>query len=155
MPREKWKRKRQKQLIKGPKQGRERLPDPSKETSKSSTRPIEKTKRDNLNLFNWMTVFACVHTFLQPINRGEVVNTLATRPEWRIIVHPVHTVAQKRAPDSPSDLCEVAAIPNERSKVKENLLNLVAKRTEANYWPAIHTRRAVRSKGGARDWGVP
>ena len=85
MPREEWKLKRQKQPIQHPKQGHEHLPGPSKETPKSSTRCIEKTKRENLTLLDWMTVYAYVDTLPQPINQGEVAKYLATRPEGALL----------------------------------------------------------------------
>jgi hypothetical protein len=73
MPREEQKRKRPKQHIQRPKQDREHVPGPRKDTPKSSARPIEKQTRENLTLFDWMTVYAHVE--------GEVVNYFATRPE--------------------------------------------------------------------------
>ena len=75
MPREEWKRKRQKQPIQRPKQ----VPGPSKET------PIEKTKRENLTLLDWMTVYAYVDTLPQPIHQGRVVRYFATRPEGALL----------------------------------------------------------------------
>jgi hypothetical protein len=85
MPQEEWKRKRQKQPIQCPKQGHEHLPGPSKETPKTSTRPIKKEKRENLTLFDWMTVYTYVDTLPQPINQGEVVRYFATRPEGALL----------------------------------------------------------------------
>ena len=75
MPREEWKRKRQKQPIQRPKQDRECLPGPS----------IEKTKRENLTLSDWMAVYAYVDTLPQPINQGKVVKYFATRPEGPLL----------------------------------------------------------------------
>ena len=42
----------------------------------------------------------------------------------------VNALRNKWAPDGPSDLCEVATIPNEHSKVEEELLDLVAQLKE-------------------------
>ena len=85
MPREERKRKRQKQSIQSPEQGREHLPGPSKESPKSSAKSIEKTKRENLTLFDWMTVYAYVDSLPQPINQGKVVKYFATRPEGALL----------------------------------------------------------------------
>src|SRR5258706_14507026 len=85
MPREEWKRKRQKQPVQGSKQGRKRLSGPLKETPKSSARPIEKRKRENLTLSDWMTVYAYVDTLPQPVNQGAVVKFFATRPEGALL----------------------------------------------------------------------
>src|SRR5258706_5634098 len=73
MPQDEWKRKRQKQPVRGSKQGRKHLLGPLKETPKSSTRPIKKTRRENLTLFDWMTVYTYVDTLPQPVNQMEVV----------------------------------------------------------------------------------
>jgi hypothetical protein len=81
MPQEEQKRKRPKQHIQCPKQDREHVPGPRKDTPKSSARPIEKQTQENLTLFDWMTVYAHVDTLPRPINQGEVVNYFATRPE--------------------------------------------------------------------------
>ena len=81
MPREEWKRKRQKQRIEVARQGREHLPGPFTETPKTSTRLIEKAKRENLTLYDWMTVYSYVDTLPQPIKQGEVVRYFATRPQ--------------------------------------------------------------------------
>ena len=42
----------------------------------------------------------------------------------------INALPNKWAPDSPSDLCEVATIPNEQSKVEEELLDLIAQLKE-------------------------
>ena len=55
------------------------------ETPKSSARPIGKTTRQNLTLFDWMSVYAYVDTLPQPINQGEVVNHFATRPKGALL----------------------------------------------------------------------
>ena len=49
------------------------------ETPKSSARAIEERKRENLTLFDWMSVYAYVDTLPQPINQGQVVKYFATR----------------------------------------------------------------------------
>ena len=78
MPREERKLRRQKQPVQGYSQSRKRVP-------RSSTRPIEKTKRENLTLSDWMTVYAYVDTLPQPINQGAVVKHFATRPERALL----------------------------------------------------------------------
>jgi len=76
---------RQKQPVLGSKQGRKRLMGPLKETPKSSARPIEKTKRENHTLFDWVTVYAYVDTLPQPINKGEVVKLFATKRKGALL----------------------------------------------------------------------
>ena len=90
MPREERKRKPRKQPIEGNTQSHNRVAHALKETPKSSARAIEKTKRENLTLFNWMAVYAYVNTLPQLINQGQVVKYFATRPGGRIILHAVH-----------------------------------------------------------------
>jgi len=85
MPKDESKRKRQKQPIKGSKRGPKPLPGPSKETPKSSARPIGETARKNLTLFDWMTVYAYVDTLPRPIKQVGVVEYFATRPEGPLI----------------------------------------------------------------------
>ena len=43
------------------------------------------SERENLTLFDWMTVYAYVDTLPQPINQGEVVKYFATRPEGALL----------------------------------------------------------------------
>ena len=81
MPKEEWKRKRQKQPVQRPKDNQKRLPGPLKETPKTSARPIEKPRRENLTLFDWITVYKYVDTLPHPINQGKVVKYFATRPQ--------------------------------------------------------------------------
>jgi len=81
MPQDEWKRKRQKQPVRGSKQGRRHLLGPLKETPKSSIRPIKKTRRENLILFDWMMVYTYVDTLPQPVNQMEVVTYFSTRLE--------------------------------------------------------------------------
>ena len=85
MPKEEWKRKRQKEPIQGSKRGCKPLPGPLKETPKSSARLIREMAQKNLTLFNWMTVYAYVDTLPQPIKQGDVVRYFATRPEGPLI----------------------------------------------------------------------
>jgi hypothetical protein len=85
MPKEEWKRKRQKQPVRAPKDGPEKLPGPSKGTPKTSAQPIEKARRENLTLFDWKTVYAYVDTLPQPINQRQVVRYFATRPEGALL----------------------------------------------------------------------
>src|SRR5258706_13034760 len=84
MPREERKRKPRKQPIQGNTQRHRRVARPSNETPKSSARSIQNT-RQNLTLFDWMTVYAYVDTLPQPINQGEVVKYFATRPEHALL----------------------------------------------------------------------
>ena len=95
MPREEWKRKRQKQPILGSKQGRKHVLGPLKETPKSSAIPVEKTARENLTLFDWMTVFAYVDDLPHPINQGEVVRHFATRREPGALLFSQSTLSRK------------------------------------------------------------
>ena len=81
MPKEEWKRKQQKQPVRHPKDGHKQLPGPLKETPKTSAWLIEKPRRENLTLFDWMTVYTYVDTLPQPVNQGQVVRYFATRPE--------------------------------------------------------------------------
>jgi len=81
MPPEESKRKRQKQTVQGSKRGRKRSLDALEDTPEDSTGPIKKRKRENLNLSDWMRVYAYVDTLRQPINQSKVVNHFATRPE--------------------------------------------------------------------------
>jgi hypothetical protein len=85
MPKEEWKRKRQKQPVQRPKEDREHLPGPSKGIPKTSAQPIEKPRRENLTLSDWMTVYAYVDTLPQLINQGGVVKYFATRPEGALV----------------------------------------------------------------------
>ena len=85
MPKEEWKRKRQKKPVQRPKDGHKQLPGPSKETPKTSARPIEKRRRENLTLFDWKTVYAYVDTLPHPINQGKVVRYFATGPEGTLL----------------------------------------------------------------------
>ena len=78
MPREERKRKRQKQPVQDYTQCRKRVSSPS-------TTPIQKTKRENLTLSDWMTVYAYVDTLPQPFNQGDVVKHFATRPERALL----------------------------------------------------------------------
>ena len=66
MPREEWKRKRQKQPIQVARHNREHLPGPSKDTPKTSTQLIKKAKQENLTLWDWLTVYTYVDTLPQP-----------------------------------------------------------------------------------------
>jgi len=85
MPREEWKRKRQKQPIQVARHNREHLPGPSKDTPKTSTQPIKKAKQENLTLWDWLTVYKYVDTLPQPVNQGEVVKYFATRPQGALL----------------------------------------------------------------------
>ena len=85
MLKEEWKRKRQKQPIQRPKDGDQQRPGPSKATPKTSAQLIEKPQRENLILFDWMTVYNYVDTLPQPINQGKVVRYFATRPEGALM----------------------------------------------------------------------
>src|SRR5258706_9375431 len=84
MPQEEHKHKPWKQPIQGNTQCRRHVAHPSNETPKISARPIQKT-RENLTLFDWMTVYTYVDTLPQPINQGEVVKHFATRPEHALL----------------------------------------------------------------------
>ena len=81
MPREEWKRKRPKQRVQQHENGHKHLLGRPKDTPKSSARPIAKRERENLTLFDWMTVYGYIDTLPKPINQGDVVNYFATRPE--------------------------------------------------------------------------
>ena len=85
MPKEEWKRKRQKEPIEGSKRGSKPFLGPLKGNPKSSARPIGGTARKNLTLFDWMTVYAYVDTLPHPIKQVDVVNYFATRPEGPLI----------------------------------------------------------------------
>ena len=85
MPKEEWKRKRQKEPIEGSKRGPKPFLGPLKGNPKSSARPIGGTARKNLTLFDWMTVYAYVDTLPHPIKQVDVVNYFATRPEGPLI----------------------------------------------------------------------
>jgi len=85
MPKEEWKRKRQKAPIQGSKRGPKPLPGPLKETPKSSAGLIGEMGRKNLTRFDWMTVYAYVDTLPQPIKQADVVKYFATRPEGPLI----------------------------------------------------------------------
>ena len=85
MPKEEWKRKRQKQPVQRPKDNQKQLPGPSKETPKTSAQLVEKPKRENLTLFDWMTVYRYVDTLPQPIKQGQVIRYFATRPEGALV----------------------------------------------------------------------
>jgi len=85
MPKDESKRKHQKEPIKGSKRGPKPLPGPSKETPKSSARPIGETAQKNLTLFDWMTIYAYVDTLPQPIKQVDMVEYFATRPEGPLI----------------------------------------------------------------------
>ena len=87
MPREAWKRQRQKQRVQGSEQSRMRLLASLEETPNSSTTPIGKRKRENLTHSDWMRVYAYVDTLPQPIRQWEVVDYFATRPEDPLFFH--------------------------------------------------------------------
>lgn len=90
-------RERQKQRIEVARQGREHLPGPSKETPKTSTRPIEKAKRQNLTLYDWMTVYSYVDTLSSINQAGKGSEMLRHKTSGRIVLQPGHTVAQTAA----------------------------------------------------------
>ena len=110
MPREEWKRKRQKQPIQVARQGREHLSGPSKETPKTSTQPIKTPKRENLTLFDWMTVYTYVDTLPQPINQGDVVKYFATRPQGALLFS--QSTLSRKLRQRPAMEARVESIPN-------------------------------------------
>ena len=81
MPQEERKCQPRKQPVHCSTQGRKGVPGRSNETPKSSARPIGKTTRQNLTLFDWMSVYTYVDALPQPINQGEVVKHFATRSD--------------------------------------------------------------------------
>ena len=85
MPREEWKCKCQKRRTEVVRRSREHLPGPSKETPKTSAHPINKAKRENLTLHDWMTVYSYVDSLPRPINQGRVVRYFATRPQGALL----------------------------------------------------------------------
>ena len=88
MPKEEWKCKRQKEPIPGSKRakrGPKPSTGPSKETPKSSARPIGEMSQQNLTLFNWLTIYAYVDTLPQPFKQVDVVKYFATRPKGPLI----------------------------------------------------------------------
>ena len=66
--------------VQGPKQGCMPLPGPLKETPKSSTGPFEKTKQEDLTLFDWLTL-----SLNQSIREGSQI--LCHKARGRVIVH--------------------------------------------------------------------
>jgi len=57
-------------------------------------------------------------------------SVLSAKNDADVALAALNTLHNKWAPDSPSDLCEVATIPNEHSEVEEELLDLVAQLKE-------------------------
>ena len=110
MPREEWKRKRQKQPIQVARHNRDHLPALSKDTPKTSTQPIEKAKRENLTLWDWLTVYAYVDTLPQPINQGEVVQYFSTRPQGALLFS--QPTLSRKLRQRPEMEARVDSIPN-------------------------------------------
>ena len=110
MPREEWKRKRQKQPIQVARKGHEHLLGPSKETPKTSTRPIKMAKRENPTLFDRTTVYTYVDTLPQPINQGEVVKYFATRPQGALLFS--QSTLWHKLKQRPEMEARVESIPN-------------------------------------------
>ena len=109
MPQEEWMRKRAKQPIQHSK-GHQCVPGRSKDTPKSSTRPTEKTARENLTLLDWMVVYAYVDTLPQPIHQGEVVKYFANRREGRLLFS--RATLSRKLRDCPEMEARVDSIPN-------------------------------------------
>ena len=110
MPKEEWKRKRQKQPIQRPTDGHKRSSGPLKEAPKTSAQPIEKHKRENLTLADWMTVYTYVDTLPQPINQGQVVRYFATRPEGALLFS--QPTLSRKLKERPEMEARVHSIPN-------------------------------------------
>ena len=119
MPKEEWKRKRQKQPVRRPKEDCEHLPGPSKAIPKTSARPIKKPRRENLTLSDWMTVYAYVDTLPQPINQGGVVKYFATRPEGALVFSQP-TLSRKLLHCAEMEACELLD-PEEEREIGQSL----------------------------------
>jgi hypothetical protein len=120
MPREEWKRKPAKERIEVAWQGRPHLQGPSNEAPKTSVRLIKKAKRENLTLYDWMTVYSYVDTLPQPINQGEVVRYFATRSQG-VLFFSQATLSRKLRQRPDMEAC-VESHPNAMSSKRPRIV---------------------------------
>jgi hypothetical protein len=84
MPKDLWKRNAQKKhpqavnKLRVPRKKKNDMP-------KSSARPIQEAVRQNLTLYDWMTVFAHIDTLAKPINQSAVVAHFGSLPTGALI----------------------------------------------------------------------